>query len=267
MNGGIQIITDLLSKQYCLVLQICQFAFGCSVTLSSFRNERGVLFPCFIGGLLGFGEQFVGVGRTEQCIAQSHFHDADLIQGSNGAHAFFVHSGKPFDERLEGACGICVPHGFELLGGHAGHPGEIIQSFAARSGSNLHLDQRLGECGTAHFSLNTQGGQSRRKAQNLCFRKPDLMTGAGQTHGHVHDGGFGRRILVTQIDQGSAQVAELALIHVHDVGKLGKGAGRFRGDNIRAVAQVDHGTAEIHQIIIGNTQLTGNGDNLGYIVR
>ena len=93
------------------------------------------------------------------------------------------------------------------------------------------------------------------------------MTGASQTHGHVHDRRLGRRILVAQIDQCSAQVAEFALIHVHDVGKLGKGAGCFRGDNIGAVAQIDHGAAEIHQIIIGNTQLTGNGDNLGYIVR
>ena len=53
------------------------------------------------------------------------------------------------------------------------------------------------------------------------------MTCAGQTHGHGHDSGFGCRILVAQIDQRGAQVAEFALIHVHDVGKLGKGTGRF----------------------------------------
>ena len=65
MDGGIQIIADLLTEQNSLVLQIGQFALRRSVTFSGFRNERGILFPCFVGGLLGFGEQFVRVSRTE----------------------------------------------------------------------------------------------------------------------------------------------------------------------------------------------------------
>ena len=154
-----------------------------------------------------------------------------------------------------------------MLGGHAGHLGEIIQCLATGFRSNLHFDKRLGEGRAAHLCLNADSGQRGGEAENLRFGKTDLFTGSSQTQGHFHDGRFSSGIVVAEIDQRCTEVTEQGLIHVHDIGKLRQGGCRLIGDNIGRITEVDHGTGEVEQIIIPDTQLTGNGDNLGNIIR
>ena len=92
------------------------------------------------------------------------------------------------------------------------------------------------------------------------------MTGTSQAHGHFHNGGLSGGVVIPQVNQRAAKVLEQRLIHVHDVGKLGQGGCGIVGNDIRAVAQVDHGTGKLHQVRVFNAQLTSHCDNLGNIV-
>ena len=154
VDGGIEIVAKGLSEQHSLVLQVGQLAGSGSIPLSGFFGQCSVFIPCFIGGDLRFGEQLVCVDGAEQRIAQTYFDDADLLKGSDGAHALVIHLCKALDERLKRARRISVPQSLELFSGHAGHLGKIIQRLAAGFRSNLHFDESLGESGTAHLSLN-----------------------------------------------------------------------------------------------------------------
>ena len=119
MDRRIQIVTDLLSKQDSLVFEIYELALSRGISLSGLFHKRSIFFPRFIGSLLGFGEQFVCIGSTEQSVAQAYFGNTDFFKSCNGAHAFLIHPGKSLNERLECTCGVSIPHGLELLGRHA----------------------------------------------------------------------------------------------------------------------------------------------------
>ena len=93
------------------------------------------------------------------------------------------------------------------------------------------------------------------------------MTGSSQALCHVHDGGFCGRVIVTQINQRSTQVTELTLIHVGDVGKLGKGGCGLGSHNICTVAQVNHGTGKFGQVFRRDAQLTRHSHDLCNLVR
>ena len=93
LDGGIQVVTDLLSKQQRLVFEVRELAGGGGITLLRFRCQRGIFLPCGVGHVLRTGEQFGCVGGTEQRIAQANLVDADVRQRLDGAFAFIVQFG------------------------------------------------------------------------------------------------------------------------------------------------------------------------------
>ena len=79
---------------------------------------------------------------------------------------------------------------------------------------------------------------------------------------HVHDVGLHRGKVVAQIHQRRAKIAELRLIHGRDVGELGQRGGGVICDDVGGVAQVDHGAGEVHEVVVGDAQLSGSGHDL-----
>ncbi|MPN00098.1 hypothetical protein SDC9_147292 [bioreactor metagenome] len=148
----------------------------------------------------------------------------------------------------------------EALGGEAGHLGKVLQGLTAGLRGHFHLDQGLGEGRTAHLGFDADRGEGCRKAQDLRFTEPYLVPGARQAHGHFQDLGFGRGIVVAQVDQRGAQVLELCLVHFRDVGEFRKGQSSLIGHDVRAVAQVDHGPGKGHQVIVGDAHLSRDGN-------
>ena len=88
------------------------------------------------------------------------------------------------------------------------------------------------------------------------------MACRGQAQRHVHDVGLHRGEVVAQIHQRRAKIAELRLIHGRDVGELGQRGGGVVRDDIGGIAQVDHRAGEVHQVVVGDAQLSGSGHNL-----
>ena len=66
-----KIVAQRLRKQGSLIFQVRQPAGQSSVSLTGFLLQCCILGPRLVGHLLGAGEQFTGVGRTEQCITQA----------------------------------------------------------------------------------------------------------------------------------------------------------------------------------------------------
>ena len=173
-----------------------------------------------------------------------------------------IHAGQTNNKRLKCGSRISIPQCLELLGGHAGYSSEVFKRFTACGSGNLHFYQCLGESRTAHFSFNAYRRKCRGKAQNLCFRQADLRTCSGKTHGHHHNGRFGRGEVITQLNQSRTEVAEQTLIHAGDICELSQRGCGFGSNDIRTVAQVDHCPGEFGQVIRTDAQLTGDSDNL-----
>ena len=178
-----------------------------------------------------------------------------------------IHLRQSDNKCLKCSGGISIPQRLELIGGHAGHFSEVLKGFTACGCGNLHFDQSLGEGRAAHFGFDADRGQRRSKAQNLRFGQTYLCTGSGQTHCHHHDGGFSRCKVVAQLNQCRAEVPKHALIHAGDVCKLCQRGCRFRSHNISTVAEVNHCSGELSQIIRADTQLAGDGNDFCDIVR
>ena len=223
LDGGIQVVADLLSKQQRLVFEVRELAGGGSIAFLRFRCQRGIFLPCRVGHVLRTGKQFGCVGGTEQRIAQANFVNADVRQRLNGAFAFIVQLGQTHNKRLKRSGGIVVPQRLKLLRRHPGHLAEVLQRFAARRRGNLHFDQCLGESGAAHLRFDTHRGQRRRKAQHLRFSQANLLARAGHAVRHLHDGLFSGGKIVAQIHQRGADIGKLALAGAHDICKLGNG--------------------------------------------
>ena len=263
LDGGIEIISNLLSKQQRLVFEVCQLA-GCGgIAFLCFRCQRGIFLPCGVGHVLRTGEQFGCIGGTEQRIAQANLVDTDVRQRLDGAFAFIVQLGQTHNKRLKCSGGVIVPQRLKLLCRHPGHLTEVIQRLAACRGGDLHFDQRLGEGGAAHLRLDAHGGKRRRKAQHLCFRKPDLLARASHAVRHFHDGLFGGGKVVAQIHQRRADIGELALAGAHDVCKLRDGRRSLvRAQVLAGIAEVNHDAGEVGQMLGSNAQLTARRHDL-----
>ena len=93
------------------------------------------------------------------------------------------------------------------------------------------------------------------------------MTCSCQSHGHRHNGGLSRSIVITQVNQRRTQVAELTLIHARDIGELCQRGRRIRSHDIRRGTQINHCPGKICQIVRFNAQLTGNGNHLSDVIR
>ena len=252
----------MLGKQYGGVFEVGEPRFRGRVALVGLFGERGVLVPRDIGHLLRLGEQLVGIDGAQQCVAQADLRDADLLQGGDGGDALLVHLCQSYDERLERRGGVAVPQRLELLRRHARHAGKILQRLPARGRSDLHVDQRLGKRRAAHLRAHAHRRQRRREAQYLRLAQADLVARRGKTQRHVHDVGLGGGEVVAQVHQRRAQIAELRLVHAGDVGKLRQRGGGVLGDDVGGVAQIDHGAGEVHQIVVLDAQLPGDGHGL-----
>ena len=237
------------------------------IALAGFLGQSSVICPCCIRHDLRISKKLRSVRCTEQSITETDFGDADLFKGSDGAHALLIHLGQTDNECLKSGSGVSIPQSFELGFCHTCDGCKVGKRFASRSSSYFHFDQRLGECGTAHFGFDADRGQRRSKAQNLRFRKADLMTCSSQSHSHHHDGGLCCGEVVAQLNQRRAKVSEQALIHISYVRKLRQRRGCLGCHNIGGVAQIDHCTRECGQIIRTDAQLTGDGNDFCDIVR
>ena len=263
LDGGIQVVADLLSKQQRLVFEVRELAGGGGIAFLRFRGQRGIFLPCGVGHVLRTEEQFGRVGGAEQRIAQANLVDADVRQRLNGAFAFIVQLGQAHNKCLKRGGGIVVPQRLKLLGGHSGHFAEVVQRLAACRGGNLHFDQRFRESGAAHLCLNAHGGKRRCKAQHLCFRKPDLLARACHAVRHFHDRFFGGGKVVAQIHQRRADIGKLALAGAHDVGKLRNGRRSLvRAQVLAGIAEVNHDAGEVGQMLGSNAQLTARRHDL-----
>ena len=65
LDGGIQVVADLLSKQPRLVFEVRELAGGGGIALLRFRCQRGIFLPCGVGHVLRTGEQFGRVGGAK----------------------------------------------------------------------------------------------------------------------------------------------------------------------------------------------------------
>ena len=140
---GIQIIANLLTKEQGCIFKVLQLALCGGIPFASLGRQSGILFPGTISCFLGFAEKFGGIGRAQQRIAQTYFHNTDFLQCGNSRFAFIIQLGQAHDECLKRSCRIAVPQRLELLCRHAGYLGEVIQSLPACCGGYLHLNQRF----------------------------------------------------------------------------------------------------------------------------
>ena len=246
LDGGIQVIADLLPKQQRLVFEVRELAGRGAVALPGLIGQGRVLFPCSIGHVLCAGEQFGRISSAEQRIAQANLVDADVRQRLDGAFAFIVQLGQAHNKRLKCSGGVIVPQRFKLLRRHPGYLAEVIQRLSACRGGNLHFYQCFRESGTAHLCFDAHGGQRRCKAQHLCFGQTHLLARASHAVRHLHDGLFRGCKVVAQIDQRGADVTELALAGAHDVCKLGNGRRSLvRAQILAGIAEVNHDAGEV----------------------
>ena len=71
MNGGIQVIAQLLGKEDGLVFQVDELAFRSGVALTGFFCKGGVLSPCLVSRLLCRSKKLRRVDGAQECIAQA----------------------------------------------------------------------------------------------------------------------------------------------------------------------------------------------------
>ena len=251
------VMTDLLRGERCSVLQVLELGFGGRVTLSGFLGQCGILVPCAGGGLLRIGKQVGRIGRAEKGVTQSDFGKAHFLQSGDCGNTLFVHLGKTDDKSLNGSGRIGVPERFESVRGHTGDLRKILQRIISGFHGNLHLDHRLAESCTTGLCFQTDGGERCSEAQNLQLGKSDLRSGRRQRRAHVHDRGFRRGEIVTELDQCGAEVGKLRLRHTADVGELRDGGCCFVSRDVRGIAEVNHRPREIHDVFFGDAQLTG----------
>ena len=133
MDGGIEIIAQLLPKEDSLVLEVDELALRRGVALVGFCGQGGVLRPCAVRSRLRPAEQIGGICGTQQRIAQTHLLDTDLVQHSDGAFARIVHLGETHDKRLKRCGGVTVKQCLELCAGHAADSTEVFQCLTACS--------------------------------------------------------------------------------------------------------------------------------------
>ena len=252
-----QIVADLLRGERCSVLQVLELGFGGRIAFTSFLGQRRVFVPCSGSGLLCIGKQVGRIGRAEKGVTQADFSKAHFLQSGDCGNTLFVHLGKTDDKSLNGSGRIGVPERFESVRGHTGDLRKILQRIVSSFHGNLHLDHRLAESCTTGLRFQTDGGERGSEAQNLRFRQSDLRSGRRQRRAHVHDGGFRRGEIVTELDQCGAEVGKLRLRHTADVGKLRDGGCCFVSRDVRGIAEVNHRPREIHDVFFGDSQLTG----------
>ena len=143
LDGGIEIIAQLLPKEDSLVLQVDELALRRGVALVGLGGQGGVLLPCTVGCFLCPAEQLGGIGRAQHRIAQTYLLDADFVQHSDGTFAFLIHFGKADNKCLKCCSGIAVKQRLELRTGHAADSSEILEGIPAGGRGDLHLDERL----------------------------------------------------------------------------------------------------------------------------
>ena len=267
VQRGTEIIAQGLGKEHGLVFEIGQPAGGSAVADVGLVGKRGVLLPCPGGHVLRAGEKIGRVDGAEHGVAQSDLADADLVQGGDRADALVAHLGQPFDEQLKHPDGIALPLLHELLLRDSTDPGKVRQGVSARGGGHLHIDQGFGDRRAAGLRLDADGGQGGGQGQHLRFRQTDLLSGAGDAHGHFSDGRLSGGEVVAQHGDRGTDVGKLALAGAHDVRELGQ----LRGGGIRVqvrggIAQIDHDPGELLDVFRRDAQLSaGRHDGVDLI--
>ena len=266
-HGG-QVTCNLLSGERSLVLQIRQPRGGRRIDGVGLLGQRRVLVPCLGRVRDGVLQQPGGADGTQHGIAQAHFLEAQVLQRRDGGDALLVHLRKPLGKGDKRARRVAVPQVFEFLIGHPRDIRKVAHCIRTLRGCNFHLNQGFRERGAAHFGFDADGGQRRRDAQNLRFGQPDLLACTGKAHGHLHDGRFGRRVVIAQIGDGGTEPAHLFLGGTHDVDEFRNLRRAFIGGQVgRGIAEVDHRAGEGFDVLRRDAQLTGGGHDLVDVVR